>query len=84
MCRCIGVLCLERREGTEQETDHLLLELIEMCIRDRCRPTDWNKVAAIGNRMIYPASPTILDNSPKTMTSRIMRQGSRGRRTRCV
>lgn len=28
MCRCIGVLCLERREGTEQETDHLLLELI--------------------------------------------------------
>ena len=27
-CRCIGVLCLERREGTEQETDHLLLELI--------------------------------------------------------
>ena len=26
--RCIGVLCLERREGTEQETDHLLLELI--------------------------------------------------------
>ena len=46
-----------------------------------CRPTDWNKVAAIGNRMIYPASPTILDNSPKTMTSRIMRQGSRGRRT---
>ena len=35
----------------------------------------------IGNRMIYPASPTILDNSPKTITSRIMRQGSRGRRT---
>lgn len=28
VCRCIGVLCLERREGTEQETDHLLLELI--------------------------------------------------------
>lgn len=27
-CRCIGVLCLERRAGTEQETDHLLLELI--------------------------------------------------------
>lgn len=27
-CRCIGVLCLERREGTEQESDHLLLELI--------------------------------------------------------
>lgn len=26
--RCIGVLCLERREGTEQESDHLLLELI--------------------------------------------------------
>lgn len=26
--RCIGVLCLERRTGTEQETDHLLLELI--------------------------------------------------------
>lgn len=25
--RCIGVLCLERRTGTEQETDHLLLEL---------------------------------------------------------
>lgn len=27
-CRCIGVLCLERRVSTEQETDHLLLELI--------------------------------------------------------
>lgn len=27
-CRSIGVLCLERRAGTEQETDHLLLELI--------------------------------------------------------
>ncbi len=26
--RCIGVLCVERREGTRQETDHLLLELI--------------------------------------------------------
>ena len=26
--RCIGVLCLERREGTERESDHLLLELI--------------------------------------------------------
>lgn len=26
--RCIGVLCLERREGTEQESDRLLLELI--------------------------------------------------------
>lgn len=26
--RCIGVLCLERRKGTEQESDHLLLELI--------------------------------------------------------
>lgn len=25
---CIGVLCLERRKGTEQESDHLLLELI--------------------------------------------------------
>lgn len=27
-CRCIGVLCLERREGRGQEADHLLLELI--------------------------------------------------------
>lgn len=26
--RCIGVLCLERREGTEQEGDRLLLELV--------------------------------------------------------
>lgn len=26
--RCIGTLCLERREGTERESDHLLLELI--------------------------------------------------------
>ncbi len=26
--KCIGVLCLERREGTRQEADHLLLELI--------------------------------------------------------
>ena len=26
--RCIGVLCLERREGAQQESDHLLLELI--------------------------------------------------------
>ena len=26
--QCVGVLCLERREGTEQETDRLLLELI--------------------------------------------------------
>lgn len=26
--RCIGVFCLERREGTEQESDRLLLELI--------------------------------------------------------
>ena len=26
--RCIGVLCLERREGTEQESDRLLLELV--------------------------------------------------------
>ena len=27
-CSCIGVLCLNRTEGTEQETDGLLLELI--------------------------------------------------------
>lgn len=26
--QCVGVLCLERREGTEQETDRLLVELI--------------------------------------------------------
>lgn len=26
--QCVGVLCLERREGTEQETDRLLIELI--------------------------------------------------------
>lgn len=26
--QCVGVLCLERREGTEQEADRLLLELI--------------------------------------------------------
>ncbi len=26
--QCVGVLYLERREGTEQETDHLLFELV--------------------------------------------------------
>ncbi len=26
--QCVGVLCLERREGTQHETDHLLMELV--------------------------------------------------------
>lgn len=26
--QCVGVLYLERREGTQQETDHLLFELV--------------------------------------------------------
>ena len=36
-----------------------------------CSLTDWNSVAAIGIRIIYPASPTILEITPSRITIRI-------------
>ena len=40
-----------------------------------CNPTEWNKVAAIGSKIMYPASPTTLERSPKKMTNITMRHG---------
>ena len=40
-----------------------------------CSPTEWNKVAAIGKRIMYPASPTTLESNPKKITSITMRHG---------